>query len=125
MPKIELINFIISIENYLREAEGKALTSLAAYKWERFGYWAAQSILLHFRDFAKLAQQKLLESTLTARHRGGNTGLILPFSFFRPAGSRARNPGKKVVSGQWSAKEDKCTFVANANPRDYIGMTTG
>ena len=61
------------IEQYLDDAEHNALTSLAANKWERFGYWAAMSVhlrkILHlsrtpspFRDFAKLAQDKLINS---------------------------------------------------------------
>jgi len=55
---------------YLREAEQNAITSLSANKWERFGYWAAQSVHLRkilgmshtrspFREFAELARVKL------------------------------------------------------------------
>ena len=60
----------LQVEAYLREAEHNAIPSLAANKWERFGYWAAQSVHLRkllgmshtrspFRDFAELARQKL------------------------------------------------------------------
>jgi len=34
------------IKQYLEEAEHNAITSLATNKWERFGYWAAQSVHL-------------------------------------------------------------------------------
>jgi len=58
------------IQEYLAEAEQNALVSLAANKWERFGYWAAVSVHLRkilglshtpspFRDFAILAQKKV------------------------------------------------------------------
>lgn len=58
------------IAEYLEEAERNAITSMAANKWERFGYWAAQSVHLRkilgishtespFRDFAELARVKL------------------------------------------------------------------
>jgi hypothetical protein len=56
------------IEEYLRNAENKAIKSLAQNKWERFGYWASQSVHLRrllglsrtrspFRPFADLARQ--------------------------------------------------------------------
>lgn len=59
------------IRDYLYEAEQSAITSMAANKWERFGYWAAQSVHLRkilglsrtaspFREFADLARQKLI-----------------------------------------------------------------
>ena len=58
------------VREYLLECEQNALVSLAANKWERFGYWGAQSVHLRkilglshtqspFRDFAELARQKL------------------------------------------------------------------
>jgi len=58
------------IEEYLEVAEYNAFTSLAANKWERFGYWAGMSVHLRrilgfsrhpspFRDFAELARKKL------------------------------------------------------------------
>jgi len=58
------------ITEYLKDIEDKAVISLAANKWERFGYWASQSVHLRrilglsrtgspFRDFADLARAKL------------------------------------------------------------------
>ncbi len=55
---------------YLAEAEQNAIVSMAANKWERFGYWAAMSVHLRkvlgtghtaspFREFARLAQRLL------------------------------------------------------------------
>lgn len=60
------------IEEYLQEAEQNAIVSMAAMKWERFGYWAAQSVHLRkilglsrtpspFRGFAELARELLTE----------------------------------------------------------------
>ncbi len=60
------------IREYLVNCEYQALTSLAANKWERFGYWASQSTHMRrilgltstpspFRDFADLARCKLNE----------------------------------------------------------------
>jgi len=65
------------IEKYLEEAEENALVSMAANKWERFGYWAAQSVHLRkilglsrtpspFRDFAELARKKINEPLATS-----------------------------------------------------------
>lgn len=53
---------------YLNEAERKAIDSMAANKWERFGYWASQAVHLRrilglsgtpspFRPFSALARQ--------------------------------------------------------------------
>lgn len=58
------------IREYLVNCEYNALVSLASNKWERFGYWASQSVHLRkilgisstaspYRDFAKLAREKL------------------------------------------------------------------
>jgi len=58
------------IEQYLADAEQNAIMSLAANKWERFGYWASQAVHLRrilglsnapspFRPFAKLARSML------------------------------------------------------------------
>lgn len=58
------------IRAYLQAAENKAITSMAANKWERFGYWAAMVVHLRkilgeshtpspFREFAELARQKI------------------------------------------------------------------
>ena len=55
------------IIEYLKEAEHNAIVSMAANKWERFGYWAAQvthlrrilglsNTLSPFRGFAELAR---------------------------------------------------------------------
>ena len=63
------------ISEYLAEAENNAVVSLAANKWERFGYWAAMSVHLRkmlglsrtpspFRDFAELARQELLHEDM-------------------------------------------------------------
>jgi len=63
---------IEKVEEYLRDAENNAIVSMAANKWERFGYWASQSVHLRrilglsrtrspFREFAELARQKLQE----------------------------------------------------------------
>ena len=60
------------VREYLANAEYNAIVALAANKWERFGYWAAQSVHLRqilgisrtpspFRDFANLARRKLEE----------------------------------------------------------------
>ncbi len=59
-----------TIKKYLEEAENKAITSMAANKWQMFGYWAAQSVHLRkilglsrtpspFRDFSELARKKI------------------------------------------------------------------
>lgn len=56
------------ILEYLNEAESKAIDSMAANKWERFGYWASQAVHLRrilgltntpspFHPFAVLARQ--------------------------------------------------------------------
>lgn len=61
-----------TVEKYLREAEENAIVSMAANKWERFGYWAAQSVHLRkilglsrtpspFRAYAELARTQLLK----------------------------------------------------------------
>lgn len=58
-----------AVEEYLQAAEHKAIAALAANKWERFGYWASQSVHLRkilglshtpspFREFAELARKK-------------------------------------------------------------------
>lgn len=58
------------LEGYLVEAEDNAIVSMAANKWDRFGYWASISVHLRrilglsrtpspFRDFAELARIKL------------------------------------------------------------------
>ena len=58
------------VEEYLAEAENNAVVSMAANKWERFGYWAAMSVHLRrilgmshttspFRDFAEMARKML------------------------------------------------------------------
>uniref|UniRef100_A0A6M3IQG5 Uncharacterized protein n=1 Tax=viral metagenome TaxID=1070528 RepID=A0A6M3IQG5_9ZZZZ len=58
------------IREYLINCEYKAIVSLAANKWERFGYWGGQSVHLRkilglssspspLRDFAELARKKL------------------------------------------------------------------
>ncbi len=58
------------IEAYLAEAEYNAIVSMAANKWERFGYWASVAVHLRrilgltttpspFRPFANLARQML------------------------------------------------------------------
>ena len=56
------------VESYLKDAEDKAISALAHNKWERFGYWASQSVHLRqllglshtkspFKPFADLARQ--------------------------------------------------------------------
>ena len=58
------------VKRYLEEAESNALVSLAAHKFERFGYWAAQCVHLRkilgvnkspspFRAFVRLAREIL------------------------------------------------------------------
>lgn len=58
------------LEMYLSQAEQNAIKSLAKNKWERFGYWAAQSVHLRkilgvshtaspFRVFSELAKKQL------------------------------------------------------------------
>jgi hypothetical protein len=58
------------VKEYLTECENNAIVSLAANKWERFGYWAAQSVHLRkilgisntaspFRIFADQARKIL------------------------------------------------------------------
>lgn len=60
------------IEEYLRECEESAISSMAANKWSMFGYWAAQSVHMRkilgmsrtpspFRAFANLARELLLD----------------------------------------------------------------
>ena len=58
------------IVGYLQEAENNAIVAMAANKWERYGYWAAQVTHLRgilglrfspspFRPFAELARTML------------------------------------------------------------------